>query len=113
VVFMDLVMPRVDGEEAIRRMRADERLREVPVVVVSARDMAEGTMTLGTPLAITCREPLEIGRGARCMKAMLDALSATVASGQGSSAPSPAASDDPPAFAAPELRPEPAPDEVG
>jgi two-component system response regulator len=36
VVFLDLRLPRVDGMEVLRRLRADERTRLVPVVILSA-----------------------------------------------------------------------------
>lgn len=35
VVLTDINMPRMDGEELVRRMAADTSLREIPVVVVS------------------------------------------------------------------------------
>jgi CheY-like chemotaxis protein len=36
VILLDLKMPRVDGREVLRRLRADERTRTVPVVVISS-----------------------------------------------------------------------------
>ena len=43
VVFLDLRMPRIDGRDVLRTMRADDRMREVPIVIVSSsraeRDM--------------------------------------------------------------------------
>ncbi len=36
IIFMDSKMPIMDGIEATRRMKADERLRDIPVVMVSA-----------------------------------------------------------------------------
>jgi CheY-like chemotaxis protein len=41
VVFLDLKMPRVDGWEVLRRMRAHPRTAEVPVVVISSTDRTE------------------------------------------------------------------------
>ncbi len=36
VVFLDLKMPRVDGEEVLRKIRADPSLRLLPVVVLTS-----------------------------------------------------------------------------
>lgn len=36
VVFLDLKLPKVDGMEVLRRMRADDRTKNIPVVVVTS-----------------------------------------------------------------------------
>jgi len=36
VVLLDLKMPRVDGLEVLRRMKADDKLRTVPVVMLTS-----------------------------------------------------------------------------
>jgi CheY-like chemotaxis protein len=41
VVLLDLKMPRVDGLEVLRRVRADERTKLVPVVVLTSSDEAQ------------------------------------------------------------------------
>lgn len=41
LILLDLKMPRVDGREVLRRLRADERTRTVPVVVVSSSNQAD------------------------------------------------------------------------
>jgi two-component system response regulator len=45
VVLLDLNLPRIDGLEVLRRIRADKRTREIPVIVLTVsgddRDMAE------------------------------------------------------------------------
>lgn len=45
VVLLDLKMPKMDGLEVLRRMRADERLRSIPVVMLTSsreeRDVIE------------------------------------------------------------------------
>ena len=45
VVFLDLKLPKVDGREVLRRMKADPRTQMIPVVVLTSskeeRDIAE------------------------------------------------------------------------
>jgi CheY-like chemotaxis protein len=36
LIILDIEMPGIDGLESARRMRQDERLREVPIIAVSA-----------------------------------------------------------------------------
>ncbi|MGH2567329.1 MAG: response regulator, partial [Bacteroidota bacterium] len=36
VIFLDLKLPKLDGLEVLRRIRDDERTREVPVVIFSS-----------------------------------------------------------------------------
>jgi two-component system, response regulator len=36
VVFLDLKLPKVDGREVLRRMKADARMRIIPVVVMTS-----------------------------------------------------------------------------
>jgi adenylate cyclase len=38
LVLMDITMPGMDGYEALRRMRADERLQSLPVLMISGLD---------------------------------------------------------------------------
>jgi CheY-like chemotaxis protein len=41
VVLLDLKMPKVDGLEVIRTLKADERLRTVPVVVLTSSRVSQ------------------------------------------------------------------------
>jgi len=40
-VVMDLSMPRLDGWEACRRLKADPRTRDIPILAVSAHGYAD------------------------------------------------------------------------
>ena len=40
VILQDLVMPDVDGLDLVRRFRADERFRDVPIIVLSTKEEA-------------------------------------------------------------------------
>ena len=41
LILLDLIMPKVDGVEACRRIRAEPSTREIPVIMVTTRSEAE------------------------------------------------------------------------
>ena len=45
IVLADVMMPRMDGLQLVREIRDDERLRDVPVVLLSARAGVEASTT--------------------------------------------------------------------
>jgi len=62
VVLLDLKLPKIDGLEVLRRMRADERTRLLPVVILTSsneeRDVAEG---YGLGANSYVRKPVDFG----------------------------------------------------
>lgn len=44
LVLLDLMMPGIDGSEVLQRMKADERLRHIPVIMVSASDEVDNVV---------------------------------------------------------------------
>ncbi len=48
LVMLDILMPEVDGFQVLREMKADPRLRSIPIIVVSAVEEAEDVQTAMT-----------------------------------------------------------------
>ena len=41
VILLDLMMPKLDGFSVIERLRADPELRNIPIIVISAKDLTQ------------------------------------------------------------------------
>jgi adenylate cyclase len=44
LILLDVLMPRLDGVETLRRIRADERLHDVPVLMLSSLDEVDSAL---------------------------------------------------------------------
>lgn len=69
LILLDLKLPRIDGFEVLRRIRADQRTRRIPVVILSAssekQDITAG-YDLGTNSYI--RKPIDFHQFAEIVK---------------------------------------------
>ncbi|HYR28643.1 MAG TPA: response regulator [Thermoanaerobaculia bacterium] len=72
LILMDMSLPTVDGWEATRRMKADEVLRHIPVIALTAHAMANDR---DKALAAGCDDydtkPIELPRLLAKMEALL------------------------------------------
>ncbi|OFV95692.1 MAG: hypothetical protein A3H28_15550 [Acidobacteria bacterium RIFCSPLOWO2_02_FULL_61_28] len=58
IITLDMIMPGVDGIEVLRRLKADEKTRTIPVICISiSEDLAPQALQLGAARFI--RKPLE------------------------------------------------------
>ncbi len=56
VILMDLSLPKIDGWEATRRLKSDERTRDIPIVALTAHALAsahEKAMEAGCDSVVT------------------------------------------------------------
>jgi len=73
LVVLDIVMPETDGYEVCRRLKSDERTRDIPVIFLSAKDTPtdqEVGMRLGADAYIT--KPFSPQRLIDCIQGLLD-----------------------------------------
>jgi len=98
VVLLDVMMPKLDGYEVCERLRADERTRGIPIIMITVKDessdVARG-LDAGADDYVkkpfSTRELVARVRAAMRRKRVQDALRATV---RGSFAPSAAAAEE-------------------
>ncbi len=74
VIFLDLLMPEMGGKQVLAHMRNDPNLRHVPVVIVSAQDESDTSLTLQLPLTVHSRQSVELGRAVKGLSAILDMI---------------------------------------
>jgi two-component system response regulator len=71
VVLLDLKLPKIDGLEVLRRIRADERTKFLPVVVLTSSKQDEDVLTsysLGANAYV--RKPVEFAEFAEAAKTL-------------------------------------------
>lgn len=74
-VLTDLKMPRMDGLELIRRLKADARLRDIPVLVLTSSGyQADMDEALGLGAFRYLRKPANLEDYAAIVKQLRDAM---------------------------------------
>jgi CheY-like chemotaxis protein len=73
VLLLDLLMPGLDGYGVLDQLGADEQLRQLPVVVVTARGDRDENV-VASRLGLSRSEGLPIGEAMLCLRSTLDAL---------------------------------------
>jgi CheY-like chemotaxis protein len=71
VVLMDAMMPVMSGVEAARAMRADPRLDEIPIVLMTAGPLPDSEVRW----ASTLRKPFDLGALVRAMRTAFASVS--------------------------------------
>jgi CheY-like chemotaxis protein len=74
LMLLDLVMPEVDGFEVLRLKNADEELRDIPVIIVSANDPS-GTPIISNQLNIHRSEGFSAREFLNCIQAVSEVFS--------------------------------------
>lgn len=71
VILLDLKLPRVDGLEVLRRLRADQRTHLLPIVVLtSSREEQDLTMSYHLGANSYIRKPVDFSQFAEAIRAL-------------------------------------------
>ncbi len=82
VVLLDLLMPGLNGYDFIREIHSDPALRDLPVIVVSARGTHEEAIQ-SRAITLTRQGGLTVGEVVRCLESSLRALLDAPSTGTG------------------------------
>jgi signal transduction histidine kinase/CheY-like chemotaxis protein len=73
VILMDLVMPNMDGFQLLRKHNADPQLRDIPVIILSARD-AFGNPIVTPSITISRKGGISVHDLMQCIRAVSQIL---------------------------------------
>ena len=75
LVLLDIVMPELDGLQVLERMRQDEQLGEIPVVLLSGAGFAQDVARQrGTQMTICRPDGLGLAETLDCLRAVTQVL---------------------------------------
>lgn len=60
VIFLDLVMPGMDGKEVLKRLKGDETTADIPVIVVTSQELDSEVMRMATAFIYKCNREREV-----------------------------------------------------
>ena len=69
VILLDLKLPKIDGHEVLRRIRADDRTRRLPVVILtSSKEEQDIAASYDLGVSSYIRKPVDFEHFAECVK---------------------------------------------
>ncbi len=71
LILLDLHTTSKDWRAALQEIKGDERYREIPVVVLSARDPEDHQLSAKYPECAYIEKPLDFGSWKACMEGMV------------------------------------------
>jgi len=74
LVLLDMVMPEMDGRAVLKEMTVDPALADIPVIVVSAKDLDQASIHLRGPIHVERPGGFQLGEVVRTLEALLNAL---------------------------------------
>jgi signal transduction histidine kinase/CheY-like chemotaxis protein len=69
VMFLDLIMPNMDGLQVLREKNSDPTIKDIPVVIISARDPF-GEPIVSNEMTVTCGGGLSVRNLLTCIQAI-------------------------------------------
>jgi CheY-like chemotaxis protein len=79
MMFLDLIMPNMDGLQVLREKNQDSAIRDIPVVIISARDPS-GEPIVSNKVTVTCGGGLSMRNLLACIQAVSGILAPSVRS---------------------------------
>jgi signal transduction histidine kinase/CheY-like chemotaxis protein len=73
LVFLDLVLPVLNGEQTLQAMREDPQLAAVPVVIMSAQILEEAIVKVVPPISLHAGPEMDPSKAAHVLTELIDA----------------------------------------
>ncbi len=73
LIFLDLVMPGIDGWQVLKHLQTNATLRDIPVIIVSGKDRFDENMTIGSTFELRLGRAVPLDLGIRSIEALLGA----------------------------------------